>query len=49
LPWPLIIAAMILCAGMMFVTMHVIEMMDRHRPPDPQPPDAEDRIERLAP
>jgi hypothetical protein len=39
LPWPLIIAAMILCAGMMFLTMHVIEMMDRHRPPDSQPPE----------
>ena len=38
LPWPLIIAAMILSAGMTFLTMHVIEMMDRHQPPDPQQP-----------
>jgi hypothetical protein len=44
-PWPsqwygplMIIAAMILCAGMMFVLVHVIEMMDRRHPPDPHPP-----------
>jgi hypothetical protein len=40
---------MILCAGTTFLTMHVIEMMHHHQHPDPQPPGAEDRIERLAP
>jgi hypothetical protein len=44
----MIIAAMILCAGIMFFTMRVIEMMDRRQPPDPQPPWAEGEIERLA-
>jgi len=48
LPWPMIIAAMILCAGIMFFTMYVIEMMDRRQPPDPPEPEAEDEIERLA-
>jgi hypothetical protein len=35
----MIIAGMIHCAGMMFFTMHVIEMMDRRQPPDPQQPE----------
>jgi hypothetical protein len=34
----MIIAALILCAGMMFFLVHVIEMMDRRHRPDPQPP-----------
>ena len=49
-PWPspwfgplMIIAAIILCAGMVFFTMHGIEMMKRRQPPDPQPPGAEKR------
>ena len=43
-PWPspwfgplMIIAAMILCAGMVFL-MHGIEMMKHRQPPDPQQP-----------
>jgi hypothetical protein len=43
LPWPLIIAAMILSAGMMFLTMYIIEMMDRHQHPDPQQPEPRTR------
>jgi hypothetical protein len=42
-PWPslwfgllMIIVAMLLCAGMMFLMMHVIEMMDHRQHPDPQ-------------
>ena len=38
LSWPLIIAAMILCAGMTFLMMHVIEMMDHRQHPDSQQP-----------
>jgi hypothetical protein len=48
----MIIAAMILCAGMTFFIMHIIEMM--HHQQHPAAPRsaaavAEDRIERLAP